>query len=368
MAISTSFCWRSWWAVVSLWALSLPSAARPSPTIADTVQPLAPDTLVLELVADSSCVRRSLYQAAHGVTWQYEQPRQFGWLVHIPRALGQFPGYTLRRKNVPALVSIAGSSAALWALDEPILRGVQQAGSFVGLSATDAQRTLVYLPLRMGRTKVPLEFNVPDNLNTSFYFLGDGWTHLAIATSFMTYGWLKHDNRAAQTASELGEAVLSTGLVVQVLKRITGRQSPFRATERRGEWRPLPTYSTYQSNVSNYDAFPSGHLATAMATVTVIAENYPEYHFIRPVGYSLMGVLGLAMLNNGVHWASDYPLGIALGYSFAKIAVRNGRTRVAPAGGTSWQPLRPASPWYRRGELAPFNYGPFIGASITWRW
>jgi hypothetical protein len=31
------------------------------------------------------------------------------------------------------------------------------------------------------------------------------------------------------------------------------------------------------------------------------------------------------MLNNKVHWASDYPLAIALGETFAKIAVRKGR-------------------------------------------
>ncbi|RZL09668.1 MAG: phosphatase PAP2 family protein, partial [Hymenobacter sp.] len=154
------------------------------------------------------------------------------------------------------------------------------------------------------------------------------------------------------------------------LKRTTGRQSPFRSTQDRGRWFFLPSYNTYQRNVSNYDAFPTGHLATAMATVTVIAENYPEYHFIRPVGYGLMGLLGYAMLNNGVHWASDYPLGIALGYGFAKIAVRNGRTRVPepplPPGGTGWQAPPHPKPWYRQPQLSPFSYGPFQGFSVGW--
>ena len=30
------------------------------------------------------------------------------------------------------------------------------------------------------------------------------------------------------------------------------------------------------------------------------------------------------MLNNGVHWFSDYPLSITMGYAFAKIAVTRG--------------------------------------------
>jgi hypothetical protein len=41
-----------------------------------------------------------------------------------------------------------------------------------------------------------------------------------------------------------------------------------------------------------------------------------------------MTVLAFAMVNNGVHWFSDYPLAIALGYTFAKVAVNRGRTQV----------------------------------------
>ena len=142
------------------------------------------------------------------------------------------------------------------------------------------------------------------------------------------------------------------------------------ATSDRGEWHLFPSFSRYQSFVPNYDAFPTGHLATAMATVTVVADNYPEKHFIRPVGYGLMGLLGYAMLNNGVHYASDYPLGIAIGYAFAKIAVRNGRTRVAEPGtsnGTGWvAPPRRPSLW-QRAQLSPYVAGPFTGVSATWR-
>jgi len=56
--------------------------------------------------------------------------------------------------------------------------------------------------------------------------------------------------------------------------------------------------------------------------VTVISHNYSKYRFIRPFGYTLMTLLGYQMLNNGVHWMSDYPLGLALGYSFGKLAIK----------------------------------------------
>ena len=378
----------------AFWALALPASAAPTLTgaplraaadssqlaVADTTAPLAAH---LAAPADSGKLKvkikpghrpwRTDYTVAPGVTWHYERPGQLRWLLHIPRDVVQFPGTYFKRDNVPAFLGIALASAGLYAADEGILHGAQRFGRFVGLNPADAKTDLFYIPVRLGKTKVPLEMQVPANLNSTFYFLGDGWTHLSIATSFLAYGIIKKDNRASQTATQLGEAILSTGVVVQALKRTTGRQSPFRATQDRGRWFFLPAYTSYQGNVSNYDAFPTGHLATAMATVTVIAENYPEYHFIRPVGYGLMGVLGYAMLNNGVHWASDYPLGIALGYGFAKIAVRNGRTRVpeptsTPAeGATGWQAPGHPRPWYRQPRLSPYSYGPFQGMSVSWQ-
>ena len=38
----------------------------------------------------------------------------------------------------------------------------------------------------------------------------------------------------------------------------------------------------YHKNVAKHDAFPSGHLAAAMASVTVMSTNYPEYRAIKP--------------------------------------------------------------------------------------
>jgi hypothetical protein len=54
--------------------------------------------------------------------------------------------------------------------------------------------------------------------------------------------------------------------------------------------------------------------------VIVIAENYPETTWIRPVGYVLSGLVGVGMVNRGIHWYSDYPLGLAIGYAFGMIA------------------------------------------------
>jgi hypothetical protein len=56
-----------------------------------------------------------------------------------------------------------------------------------------------------------------------------------------------------------------------------------------------------------------------MATITVISENYPESNYVKPVGYSLLGVLGIGLVSKDMHWFSDFPLAMALGYEFGKI-------------------------------------------------
>jgi hypothetical protein len=153
-----------------------------------------------------------------------------------------------------------------------------------------------------------------------FVSLGDGKSQFALGGVFAAYGLISNDQRALRTGSQIVEAVLASGTVVQVLKHITGRESPFTRSSPTGLWRFFPNQLEYLKHVPAYDAFPSGHICTALATVIVIAENYPETKWIRPVGYVVSGLVGVGMVNRGIHWYSDYPLGLALGYAFGMIA------------------------------------------------
>jgi membrane-associated phospholipid phosphatase len=167
--------------------------------------------------------------------------------------------------------------------------------------------------------------NSPDVRSASNQILraGDGRTTLGISAAFALYGFLGDDPRALRTASGTVEALLASGIAVQVLKRISGRESPIVATSGRGAWRPFPGFNAYNRNQPRYYAFPSGHLTTAMATVTVIAENYPEANWIRPLGYGIVGVTGVSLVSKGWHWYSDFPLAIAMGYTFGRIAAHH---------------------------------------------
>ena len=147
-----------------------------------------------------------------------------------------------------------------------------------------------------------------------------------MSAGFITYGLLKKDYRAQATASELIESLALSGVYVQTIKRITGRESPFIARENGnsgGDWNPFPSFGAYAKNTSNYDAVPSGHLTTIMSALTIITTNYPEYKWIKPVGYSIIGAMCFQMLQSEVHWVSDYPLAILLGYFVGKTIATN---------------------------------------------
>jgi membrane-associated phospholipid phosphatase len=150
-------------------------------------------------------------------------------------------------------------------------------------------------------------------------YLGDGKVEFGVGGLLALYGLAFDDNRALRTGLQCTEALISNGIMVQILKRITGRESPLTATSKSGTWRFFPNIVKYQKNQPKYYSFPSGHLSTAMATLTVIAENYPESNYVKPVGYSIVGLLGVGLVAKDMHWFSDFPLAAALGYEVGKI-------------------------------------------------
>lgn len=276
------------------------------------------------LTADSiKNVRKIVYG-----NYIYERPKPLACFLKIPRDYYDYSKKTFTKKNLPNIGAMVAGTALLVVADQSILDHAQNFGDEINLSHTSHQTTVLNPSIKLGSKNITFPISFPSDLNTSMYFLGDGITHFTITGAIWITGLIRKDNRALQTSSQLLEAIFASGTAVQFLKHISGRQSPFTSTQDGGVWRIFPNQKDYAKATPHYDAFPSGHLASAMATVTVIADNYPEYKFIRPLGYSLMGLLGYAMLNNGVHWASDYPLGLALGYGFAKVAVSKGRTSI----------------------------------------
>ena len=287
----------------------------------------ATDTLVYKPYKDTvRLTKAQVYDLNSSESLLIYKPRPFEFVTNVPSDFAMFGKAVVAKKNLPKLGVIIGATAILVALDQPLLDAAQQFGRFINL---DAERKFTRaISFNIGSFAVPV-LDIPQNLNSAFYFIGEGWPSILVAGSFYGYGIFTNDYRARQTSSQLAEMFFTLAITTQVLKRITGRQSPFDSDSPGGEWHPFTKPSVYQANVSNYDAFPSGHLATIMATVTILAGNYPSSKFIKPVGYSIMGLLGYAMMNNGVHWAGDYPVAIAIGYTCGKIALSRGQKKIS---------------------------------------
>jgi hypothetical protein len=72
-------------------------------------------------------------------------------------------------------------------------------------------------------------------------------------------------------------------------------------------------------------------LTTFVGAIKIVSENYPAKKWIKPIGYTIAGLLSLSMINNRVHWASDFPLGFALGNGYGKYITRKNKVKLRPA-------------------------------------
>jgi len=268
-------------------------------------------------VADTVKNGAMLYQVSPELSYIYGKPKIYQSLINTPLDLY---AYTKQKYSVASITAMTLVTAALVVWDQEIIDASKRFGTYIHLDGTNNQKNISPI------NGVPIY--VPTDLPSGLYYIGDGFTEMAVNAGFYIFGYVRKDNRALQTATQLTEGLFAMGFTTQLIKHITGRQCPFTATKPGGKWEWFPNQFEYQKAVPHYDAFPSGHLATAMMTVTVISSNYPEYKFIKPLGYSLMALCGYQMMNNGVHWMSDYPLALAIGYTFGKIAVARGRLEV----------------------------------------
>lgn len=262
-----------------------------------------------------------LFRIDAGTAYEYKDPAVFRWLTDIPSNFITFPDSAFQKKHLFSMWAIFASTAILIHYDQPLIDGAQELGRDLGIG--NGENTKTYITLG----GYPF-FRGPSDAGSAMYFIGDGWTHLGFCLGFYAAGLIGDDYRALTTASNLAEGILTLGITTQVLKHLTGRESPFVSTEPGGRWRLFPDQVEYHKKVPSYDAYPSGHVATAMLTLTVIAENYPEYEWIYPLGGGLITLLSYQMMNNGVHWISDYPLSLGLGYIFGKIIVDRGRKKI----------------------------------------
>lgn len=242
-------------------------------------------------------------------------------ITEIPDTSWDFLKSSFASGTLPGWALLVSTSVLTYHYDADIYEGTQKTGRRWGLANQDKTRTV----LRSGPYDL---LRLPSDANSAMYFLGDGWLHMGTAAAMFATGYFGDHVRPYNTSLQLFHGMtVSTGFS-QIIKRSTGREAPSDRSEPRGRWRPFPSIKAYNADTAKYDAVPSGHVMTATLVFTIIRGNYPEHNWwLLPTEVVYLSTLGFAMLNNGVHWASDYPLGIALGYMIGKSSLKMGRRK-----------------------------------------
>jgi hypothetical protein len=289
------------------------------------------------------------YTNLNGEIYSYKKPRFFGMITNIPKnvygTVNDF-GY---KENLIALGGATVMTVGIIPEDQHLLDQSRIFGERLGLKEEALYNN--FGPLN----------NIPPNITSAIYLIGNGTTPLLMSMGFATFGLIKNDYRSLNTATGLVESILVCGVFSQTIKRITGRQSPAPANKEGnpgGDWNPFPSFSAYGKNTPNYDAMPSGHMMTATAALNVILGNYPDKKWIKPVGYSLIGLLGFEMVQANVHWYSDYPIAMVMGYIIGKNIAKSKITK------TNLKLEAPKKYTFNMNASSRYGYN-FIGANIT---
>jgi membrane-associated phospholipid phosphatase len=170
---------------------------------------------------------------------------------------------------------------------------------------------------------------------------GSTYGTISLAATGLIYAAIK-DQKGVQTSLLATQAWITSGIWVQLIKHLTGREDPsasyvFSKIPGGKWWGPFAQYDqdlpVYKS-VSSFDAFPSGHTAAAFSIATVFATRYKDRKAIPVICYSAAALVGMSRLTEHQHWSSDVFVGGLIGYVCGKQVVAN-FTRTHPSRVTS---------------------------------
>lgn len=197
------------------------------------------------------------------------------------------------------------------------------AGSIItaGLIATD-QSSYNYISKGKDRSRTLIK--------TSPFVTNFGANYgLMSLAAFAGYSLIFNDKKAQETSYLAAESFLTSSVWIVSMKWMIGRERPSAHTisgsSSGGKWSgPLAYFrNNPRKSVSNFDAFPSGHTATAFSIATVIAKQYDKSIYVPLLSYAAASLVGISRIAESTHWASDVFVGAIIGYLTATQVVHN---------------------------------------------
>jgi len=147
-----------------------------------------------------------------------------------------------------------------------------------------------------------------------------------------TYGFVFKNEKLKTTTLLATQAYISSALIFETMKFLSGRQRPNYYDPKTGENDPTWHGPIYQFKKTpegtkppsnSYTSFPSGHTSLAFAAATVFAMEYHDRPLVPIIAYSAASLIGISRITENKHWASDVFVGATIGYLCGKQVVNN---------------------------------------------
>jgi membrane-associated phospholipid phosphatase len=190
--------------------------------------------------------------------------------------------------------------------------------------ATAASAALVTIDTRVANFMSDSAFHARHPGFTANAFRASHATETVLMiTGGLVWGFarLRDDRGTADVAFHTTESVLSTAMVIQVVRGALGRGRPYVLDDDNGEKRNgdprefkfLRGFTSY-----NYRSWPSMHAMASFAAASALAQemrvrNTPHRQVIAPALYTAAIMPSLARMYLDEHWTSDIAMGIFLG-------------------------------------------------------
>ena len=133
---------------------------------------------------------------------------------------------------------------------------------------------------------------------------------VGVPTAMGIYALIQKDQALLKDAIYIGTSVIEALGLTYGLKYTIDRQRPYEKYP--DKIRPIEPEDS--------PSFPSGHTTAAFSLATSLSITYPKWYVIAPSAIWACGV-GLARINQGIHYPSDVLTGAAIGVGCAFVNV-----------------------------------------------
>ena len=137
---------------------------------------------------------------------------------------------------------------------------------------------------------------------------GSEYSFGVLGAFFLSGKLLKNEKALSVAEDGLASSLIAAGVISPILKLTVSRARPNQAES---------TFDRDRGGMS----FPSGHATQAFAVASVIAAHY-DSPWVKVAAYGLAGLVGLARMEQGEHFASDVLAGALIGTAVGNAVVR----------------------------------------------